>query len=235
MFKVSSIDDLMAEILGDLFRLPIGNRPMSVMQLAGLPAEVVDSVVSVLCRLAFEFGVWSDGAAPILVACEEAHRYAPADRKLGFAPTRKAVSRIAKEGRKYSVFLGVITQRPADLDATILSQCSTVFAMRMANDRDQEIVRSAVPDAGASLIKILASLGAREAVAFGEGVALPMRIRFANLPREFLPFSQTGHLIQANTSDHFDDEFVTAVIKRWRDASATGARVRPEAAKTAAA
>ena len=104
--------------------------------------------------LAFEFGVWSDGAVPVLVACEEAHRYAPADRKLGFGPTRKALSRIAKEGRKYSVFLGVVTQRPADLDATILSQCSTVFAMRMANERDQAIVNSAVPDAGSSLDRL---------------------------------------------------------------------------------
>jgi hypothetical protein len=235
MFDVHSSDDLMAEILGELFRLPIGNQPITVMQLAGFPSEVVDSVVSVLCRLAFEFGMWSDGAAPVLVACEEAHRYAPADRSLGFGPTRKAISRIAKEGRKYSVFLGVITQRPADLDATILSQCSTVFAMRMANDRDQEIVRSAVPDAGASLIEILASLGVREAIAFGEGVALPTRIRFANLAREFLPASQTGRLIRANTSEQFDNEFVAAVIGRWRDASTTGVRARSGSPRTAAA
>jgi uncharacterized protein len=235
MFKVTSIDDLMAEVLGELFRLPIANRPITVMQLAGFPAEVVDSVVSVLCRLAFEFGVWSDGAAPILVVCEEAHRYAPGDRTLGFGPTRKAVSRIAKEGRKYSVFLGVVTQRPADLDATILSQCSTVFAMRMANDRDQNIVRSAVPDAGASLIEVLASLGVREAVAFGEGVPLPMRIRFADLAREFLPFSQTGRLIRSSNSDQLDDEFVAAVIKRWREASITSARAREGGAKTTAA
>ena len=148
MFDSLMVEDMMSKVLADLFRLPIGKEPITVMQLAGFPAEVVDSVVSVLCRLAFEFGVWSDGSVPILVACEEAHRYAPADRKLGFGPTRKALSRIAKEGRKYSVFLGVVTQRPADLDATILSQCSTVFAMRMANERDQAIVKSAVPDAG---------------------------------------------------------------------------------------
>src|SRR5205085_9662188 len=131
------------------------------MQLDGFPAEVFNSVVSVLCRMAFDFGVWSDASVPILVCCEEAHRYAPADRGLGFGPTRKSVARIAKEGRKYGVFLGVITQRPADLDPTILSQCSTVFAMRMANDNDQAIVRSAVPEAGSSLTAFLASLGSR--------------------------------------------------------------------------
>src|SRR6185312_14057238 len=153
-----------------------------------------DSVVSVVCRMGFEFGVWSEGTAPLLICCEEAHRYAPADRKLGFGPTRKAISRIAKEGRKYAVFLGVITQRPSDLDATILSQCSTVFAMRMANDRDQEIVRSAVPDAASAMIEFLASLGTREAIAFGEGVPLPTRFTFSDLAADRLPRSQSGSI-----------------------------------------
>ena len=111
---------------------------MTIMQLAGFPAEVVDSVVSVLCRMAFDFGLWSDGVAPLLFVCEEAHRYAPADKKVGFGPTRRALSRIAKEGRKYGVFLGLVTQRPAEIDPTIISQCSTFFVMRLANDRDQD-------------------------------------------------------------------------------------------------
>ena len=173
--------DTMVETLAQLFRLPPNGMPMTIMQLAGFPAEVVDSVVSVLLRMAFEFGLWSDGAFPLLCVCEEAHRYAPADRSIGFGPTRKAVSRIAKEGRKYGVFLGLITQRPAELDATIISQCSTLFAMRMANDRDQAIVRSAVSDAAGSLIGFVPSLGTREVFAFGEGVALPTRLRFKEL------------------------------------------------------
>ena len=97
------------------------------------------------------------------------------------------MSRIAKEGRKYGVFLGLITQRPAELDATIISQCSTLFAMRMANDRDQAIVRSAVSDAAGSLIGFVPSLGTREVFAFGEGVALPTRLRFKELDREHIP------------------------------------------------
>jgi hypothetical protein len=225
MFNSNSLDDEMVKVLRELFRVPIDGQPITVVQLAGFPAEVVDSVVSVLCRLAFEVGVWSDGAAPILVACEEAHRYAPADRSLGFAPTRKALSRIAKEGRKYNVFLGVITQRPTDLDATILSQCSTVFAMRMANDRDQEMVRSAVPDAGSSLIEVLASLGVREAIAFGEGVALPTRIRFGDLAREYLPFSQTGRRIRSDPGQ-IEEGIVEALVDRWREASTRGSRPR---------
>ena len=125
---------------------------MTIMQLAGFPAEVVDCVVSVLCRMAFDFGLWSDGVSPLLFVCEEAHRYASADRNIGFGPTRKAVTRIAKEGRKYGVYLGLVTQRPAELDATIISQCNTLFAMRLANDRDQALLRSAVSDAAANLL-----------------------------------------------------------------------------------
>ena len=125
-----------------------------MLQLAGLPVEVVDAVVSLLSRLAFDFGLWSDGAMPMLFVCEEAHRYASVDRAVGFAPTRRALLRIAKEGRKYGVCLGLVTQRPAELDPTIISQCSTLFAMRMVNDRDQALLRSAVTDAAANLRRV---------------------------------------------------------------------------------
>ncbi len=146
----------MAEVISHLFRLPANGKPMTVMQLAGFPAEVIDPVVSVLCRMAFDFGLWSDGVSPMLFVCEEAHRYASADRNVGFGPTRKAVSRIAKEGRKYGVYLGLITQRPAELDATIISQCNTLFTMRLANDRDQALLRAAVSDAAANLLVLRA-------------------------------------------------------------------------------
>src|SRR5437763_16359104 len=92
--------------------------------------------------MAFDCGLGSDGAVPLLFVCEEAHRYASADRSIGFGPTRKAISRIAKEGRKYGIYLGLVTQRPAELDATIISQCNTLFTMRLANERDQSPLRS---------------------------------------------------------------------------------------------
>src|SRR6202035_3544252 len=170
--------DTIGDILIQLFRLIPNGKPITIMQLAGFPAEVVDAVVSVLGRMAFDFGLWSDGAAPLLFVCEEAHRFASADRKIGFGPTRRAVSRIAKEGRKYGVYLGLVTQRPAELDATIISQCNTLFAMRLANERDQALLRSAVSDAAANLLSFVPSLGTREVLAFGEGVALPTRLRF---------------------------------------------------------
>ena len=211
--------DTMAEVISHLFRLPANGRPMTIMQLAGFPAEVVDSVVSVLCRMAFDFGLWSDGVSPLLFVCEEAHRYAAADRNIGFGPTRKAVSRIAKEGRKYGVFLGLVTQRPAELDATIISQCNTLFAMRLANDRDQALLRSAVSDAAANLLSFVPSLGTREVLAFGEGVALPTRLRFKEVPVHQLPRSEaTIASVPSVTAGH-DMHFVSAVLERWRGAT----------------
>jgi uncharacterized protein len=221
--------DTMGEVIGQLFRLPANGKPMTVMQLAGFPAEVVDSVVSVLGRMAFEFGVWSDGAVPLLFVCEEAHRYAPGDKTIGFGPTRKAISRIAKEGRKYRVFLAVVTQRPAELDSTIISQCSTIFAMRMANERDQNIIRSAVSDAAAGLLAFVPSLGTREVFAFGEGVALPTRLRFRELAAEFIPRSESvssGKIDPANV----DADLIERVIERWRGATMGNKQKTAEAA-----
>jgi uncharacterized protein len=211
--------DTMAEVISHLFRLPANGRPMTIMQLAGFPAEVVDSVVSVVCRMAFDFGLWSDGVSPLLFVCEEAHRYASADRNVGFGPTRKAISRIAKEGRKYGVYLGLVTQRPAELDATIISQCNTLFSMRLANDRDQALLRSAVSDAAANLLSFVPSLGTREVLAFGEGVALPTRLRFKEVPPHQLPRSEATISTAPSIADGHDMHFVSAVLERWRGAT----------------
>src|SRR4029078_11489808 len=99
-------------------------------------------------------------------------------RSIRFGPTRKTISRIAKEGRKYGVYLGLVTQRPAELDPTIISQCSTLFAMRMSNERDQVLLRSAVSDSAVNLFPFVPALGTREALAFGVGVPLPTRLMF---------------------------------------------------------
>src|SRR6266436_5611985 len=211
--------DTMAEVIGHLFRLPANGRPMTIMQLAGFPVEVVDSVVSVLCRMAFDFGLWSDGVSPLLFVCEEAHRYVAADSKIGFGPTRRAVSRIAKEGRKYGVYLGLVTQRPAELDATIISQCNTLFTMRLANDRDQALLRSAVSDAAANLLSFVPSLGTREVLAFGEGVALPTRLRFKEVPVHQLPRSEATISAVPSVAAGHDTHFVSAVLERWRGAT----------------
>lgn len=222
MFENANIGgDTMAEILCQLFRLPPQDKPMTIMQLAGFPAEVVDSVVSVLCRMAFDFGLWSDGVAPLLFVCEEAHRYAPADSRIGFGPTRRALSRIAKEGRKYGVFLGLVTQRPAEIDPTIVSQCSTLFVMRLSNDRDQALIRSAASEAARNLLSFIPSLGTRETFAFGPGVSLPTRMTFEELPAPFRPSSEAIGDTRSDAGANISQELITMVIDRWRSASAS--------------
>ena len=221
MFENANIGgDTMADTICQLFRLPPQGKPMTIMQMAGFPAEVVDSVVSVLCRMAFDFGLWSDGVAPLLFVCEEAHRYAPADNKVGFGPTRRALSRIAKEGRKYGVFLGLVTQRPAEIDATIISQCSTLFVMRLSNDRDQALIRSAASDAAANLLSFIPSLGTREAFAFGPAVALPTRMSFSDLPPALRPNSEAAGNTRSDAGANLNPDLIPMVIERWRSATA---------------
>jgi DNA helicase HerA-like ATPase len=217
MFENANVGgDTMADLLGLIFRYPMDGKPMTIMQLAGFPSEVVDALVSTLCRMAFDLGLWSDGANPLLLVCEEAHRYMSVDHSIGFGPTRRAISRIAKEGRKHGVFLGLITQRPAELDPTILSQCSTMFAMRMTNDRDQALLRSAVSDTAVNLLSFLPSLGTGEVFAFGEGFALPTRLRFKELPLEMVPKSEAT--VREDHTDPIDENesSIASIIARWR-------------------
>ncbi len=179
--------DKINEIVSRIFRIPQNGKPISVVEMSGLPSEVVSSVVSVLCRMAFDLALSSEGAIQTLVVCEEAHRYIPADPNAGFWPTRLAIGRIAKEGRKYGVFLGIITQRPGELDPTILSQCNSFFAMRLSNRKDQEIIAGAFSSGAQSTIAFLPSISNRECIAFGEAVYSPMRMTFETVAARDLP------------------------------------------------
>jgi hypothetical protein len=234
MFERANVGgDTMAESITQLFRLQPDGKTMTIMQLAGFPSEVVEPVVSVLTRLAFDFGLWSDGAVPLLFVCEEAHKYASADRTAGFAPTRRALARIAKEGRKHGVYLGLVTQRPAELDPTIISQCGTLFAMRMSNDRDQALLRSAVADHGADLFDFVPSLGTREALAFGAGVPLPTRLTFPELPATAIPKSESFASNQGINAEAIEQDFITAVVDRWRRATMSQHSLQDEPAQSA--
>src|SRR5690606_27569354 len=162
----------MIQVLSRIFRVPVQGRPITIFELTGLPTEVVNVVVSVVCRMTFDFALWSEGQIPVMLVCEEAHRYIPAKTDYGFEPCKRAIARIAKEGRKYGASLCIVTQRPAEIDPTILSQCNTVFALRMSNEREQNIVKAAISDSASGLLGFLAALGQREAIAFGDGVPL---------------------------------------------------------------
>jgi DNA helicase HerA-like ATPase len=214
MFSNNTINDTIMETIAHIFRIPGDDRPISTFQLAGIPSEVVNSVASILCRMAFELALWSNGAIHMLVVCEEAHRYVPADREVGFYPTVQAISRIAKEGRKYGVSLGVITQRPGELDQTILSQCSTIFAMRLSNDRDQEIIKSAIPNSSISTTSFISSIGNGEAIAFGEAISVPMRMKFARVEKKYLP--KANGVVAKGSEETPDTVDLRTVIARMR-------------------
>ncbi len=220
MFENANVGgDTMAAVLDQLFHLESEDAGITILKLASLPGEVVDAVVCVVSRLAFEFGLWSDGGIPLLLVCEEAHRFAAADHEVGFAPARRAVARIAKEGRKYSVHLGLVTQRPAELDPTIISQCSTLFVMRMANDQDQSLLRSAVSDSAANLLNFVPSLATGEVIGVGEGMPMPARFMFKTLPRDVLPASESDMRADDEPAGGSRGDIVRRAIERWRRAT----------------
>jgi DNA helicase HerA-like ATPase len=210
-----SVRDELSEILSQLFRIPVDGKPITILDLSGIPSEVLNVVVSVLCRLSFDFALWSEVPVPITIICEEAHRYAPRDPQLGFEPAKRALSRIAKEGRKYGVSLCVVSQRPSDLAPGLLSECNTLFALRMTNQDDQDIVRSAVPEASHGLMNFLPALRNGEAIAVGEGVSLPMRICFTVLPESARPKSATASFSRAWEKNPALS-LVEQTVERWR-------------------
>ena len=218
MFGNLTVQDHMADIVGRMFRVPVNDKPIAILELTGVPSEIVNVVVSLICRMTFDFALWGDGNVPVTLVCEEAHRYVPNNPKLGFEPTRRAIARIAKEGRKYGVSLCVISQRPSELDSTILSQCNTVFAMRMSNDRDQAFVRAAIFDTAASLLDFLPSMGMREAIVFGDGVTLPGRIRFGDVPEEAMPRGRTASFTTKWRDADKNTDYLQEVVSRWRAA-----------------
>jgi DNA helicase HerA-like ATPase len=218
MFDGNSGQDDMAEILARILRVPVSGHPITVLDISAVPSEIVNVVVSLLCDMVFDFAVWGDrdNPIPILVACEEAHRYIPRDESLGFQLTQRSIARFAKEGRKYGVSLCLVSQRPSELSETVLSQCSTVIALRMTNEDDQNFVRRLLPDANAGLLNTLPTLGQQEAIIVGEGVSHPMRIRFRDLDPKYQPQWAVANFPNAWDDDTTDRTYLMKVIKRWR-------------------
>jgi uncharacterized protein len=218
MFQSMVVRDSMEAVLGKVLRLPVAGKPVTVIDISGVPSEIVNIVVSVLCRILFEFGLWSERqqGVPLLLVCEEAHRYVPGDVSLGFGPTRRAIDQIAKEGRKYGVSLCLVSQRPSELSVNSISQCGTIFALRMSNERDQNFVRNALPDGSEWLIRTLPALGTGEAIAVGEGVAIPSQIPFAPLPANEQPASHTPSFSASWSREVDGPATLQSTIARWR-------------------
>jgi uncharacterized protein len=216
MFGSYSVQDNMSEVLAQIFRVPSNGRPLTILDLSSVPSEVLNVVMSAMFRLSFDLAFWSQGRIPITLVCEEAHRYAPA-KGASFEPTRRAMARIAKEGRKYGVSLCIVTQRPSELDPTVLSQCNTVLALRLTNQMDQEFVKSATSESGVALLDFLPVLGRAEAVVMGEGVPLPLRIRFDELDKASgLPNGQSAPFSEVWSQRGTSMEGLDDIVASWR-------------------
>jgi DNA helicase HerA-like ATPase len=217
MFGSLTIQDTMTDVLSRLFRIPNEGRPITVVDLSTAPPEILDVIISVISRLAFDLAVWSNGAVPMLLVCEEAHRYAPASEKdLTFVPTRRELGRIAKEGRKYSLSLALVTQRPSDLDPNILSQCGTAVALRLSSERDQQVIRANTYEGMIDLLDFLPLLGDREAIVLGQGVSMPMRIKFDQLGRGAVPKNMNAGFSKSWKNERLERAALDAVVSRWR-------------------
>lgn len=216
MFAGFTVLDNMTKILSRLFRVPVDGKPMTVIDTSGVPSEVLNVVVTLLFRMTFDFALWSDQAVPILLVCEEAHRYAPNTDGTGFESAKRALSRIAKEGRKYGVSLCLVSQRPSELATTVLSQCGTIFALRLTGQKDQEFLAAALPESSSSLMSELPSLRNGEAIAVGEGVPVSARICLDRLPEGSQPKSRTAPFSQAWSQDNVGADFLQELVNRWR-------------------
>lgn len=218
MFDSVAVQDTMTDVLGRLFRIPNNGRPISVIDLSTVQHDILDVVISVISRLAFDLAVWSKGNLPILIVCEEAHRYVPAHGTDKFVPTRTALGRIAKEGRKYGISLGLVTQRPSELDTTILSQCSTAITLRLTSDRDQQVIRDSTYEGMVDLIDFLPLLGDREAIVLGQGTVMPMRIKLEDLGKTALAKDLNHGALQATPLAAMDRKALDDIVTRWRTA-----------------
>jgi hypothetical protein len=206
-------------------------KNLTIVDLSGLPFDVVDITVAVLTRTLFDFNFWSppDVRQPFLMIYEEAHNYLPRRERRGRMFARDAVEKVAKEGRKYGVSAMVVSQRPSEISETILSQCNSMVLMRMNNPDDQDYAGRVVSDQFRSLINLLPSMRPGEAFIIGDSVLMPMRTLIdmpPKLPRsgdvDFFGLWSRG---TAASEGQRDAGQVDEIIDRWwrQDRSALNA------------
>jgi DNA helicase HerA-like ATPase len=218
MFSGMLVADTMTGFISKIFRLPAKGKPISIVDVSGVPSDITSVVVAVLSRLVFDYAIWSRNELqrPVLLVCEEAHRYVPSDKTSSGQAVRKILERIAKEGRKYGVSLGLITQRPSDLAEGVLSQCGTIIAMRLNNERDQHFVKAAMPEGARGFLDVIPALRNRECIVCGEGVSIPIRVAFDDLEHSRRPASSDPMFSELWKQTGEEEAMVARVVKRWR-------------------
>ena len=207
--------------LHDLLNSWIGGKEqLTILDLHGVPPEVLDITVGLITRFIYDSMFWGRSEAytgknrPLLLAYEEAHSYLNKSDTVSYS--KSAVEQVFKEGRKFGVGAMVISQRPSEISETILAQVGTFIALRLTNSSDQSIVKSSAPDNLISLIDLLPSLRTGEAIIVGEAIKIPSRVRISlNNPR---PTSDDPKLIEGWSKDHkHDAENYKTVVTALRE------------------
>ena len=205
------LDDLLAGWLG-------GRKPITILDLSGIPSIVLERLVGSILKIVYEALFWSrektEGGSkrPLLIVMEEAHRYL-SDGLDGTAT--EVVQRIVKEGRKYGVGAMVVSQRPSEVNETILSQCGTFFALRLANPSDRARVQGTLPDGLVGLLDVLPVLRTGEAIVTGEAAKLPMRCRVTFPAKEHRPRSEDPD-VSSTWGMAKREEGYERVVASWR-------------------
>jgi len=191
-----------------------------IVDLSGVPNEVAGVSSAVIARTLFNLKIWQTQTElesdPVLLVCEEAHRYVPNRGEAQYEAAQEAIRRIAKEGRKYGVGLMLVSQRPSEVEATVLSQCNSWIVLRITNDADREHVRSILPDSMSGLTKMLSGLRRQEAIFVGQAAMLPSRILIRDLKPEQLPKSNDIDFDKGWQNDATPDTQIQEVVNRWR-------------------
>lgn len=178
----SSFEDTLAQFIGyKTSDKTTKDSNVTIIDLGGIPFEVLSISVSLISRMLFEFGFFfkkilkgdDDCETPLLLLYEEAHKYVPKSDLVKFRASKTAIERIAKEGRKYGVTLGIVSQRPSEISETIFSQCNSFVVMRLTNPDDQNYVKRLLPDTMGSMTEMLPSLKAGDALLVGESIVIP--------------------------------------------------------------
>lgn len=218
MFSRALTADTMKQFLARILRMEDDDRPIAIIDLSGVPSDIVSVVVALISRIAMDHAIWSraENHRPVLLVCEEAHRYIPVERVVSGAAVRRSLERIAKEGRKYGISLGLVSQRPSDLAEGALSQCGTIISMRLNNDNDQSCVRNAMPEGGRGLLDALPALRTGECIISGEAVALPVRITLDLLPEALRPHSEDPDFMQSWSQPADGGQGLERTVRRWR-------------------
>ncbi len=193
---------------------------IQIVDLSGVPNEVAGVASAAIARIIFQLKIWQTNEqrqnSPVLLVCEEAHRYVPNRGDAQYAAAQSAIRRIAKEGRKYGVGLLLVSQRPSEVEATVLSQCNSWIVLRITNDSDREHVKSILPDTMSSLTKMLSSLRRQEAIFVGEAATLPSRIMIRNLSEDQLPRSNDIDFDKGWQQKALDIHQIESIVEKWR-------------------